>query len=108
MPIVRVRVRLLGLREHVRPVEGEIESERLIVPVKPPVLVRVIVELADWPAITATEVGFAEIVKSPRAWTLTAITETRVAKDRARTTPWTGRNAIAAFVGLSNQSQLNG
>lgn len=65
--VIRVSVTLLGLREHARPVDGAMESERLIVPVKPPVLVSVIVELADWPALTAIEVGFAEIVKSPRA-----------------------------------------
>lgn len=62
-----MRLTLPGVRVQLSPVEGEIESERLIVPVKPPVAVSVIVELADTPALTEANVGFAEMVKSPRA-----------------------------------------
>ena len=58
------KVTLAGLREHDSPVEGEIAEARLTVPVRPPRLVTVIVELAVAPGCTRADVGDAEMVKS--------------------------------------------
>ena len=57
-----VRVMLEGLTDAVRP-EGETLVERETVPVKPLRLVRVIVEMAEEPAVVETMVGLAETLK---------------------------------------------
>lgn len=63
------RETLFGDTKQLRP-EGETVVVRVTVPEKPPVLVRVIVELAEKPASKVIEVGLAEMVKSCAAFTL--------------------------------------
>ena len=58
------RVTLVELSETVSPA-GELLPDRVTVPVNPLRLVRVIVELAVDPAFTLSEVGLADIPKSP-------------------------------------------
>jgi hypothetical protein len=57
------RVKLAGLRKPVRPV-GELEDERVTVPVKLLTLANVIVELDAAPAKTVRLDGLAEMVRS--------------------------------------------
>ncbi len=80
MAMVAVEVRMepgdnntgLGLNEVVRPVTEE-RTERVTLPAKP-VLVRVIVEVAELPATKlAGEAGVAETVKSPVTVTVTLV-----------------------------------
>jgi len=52
-----------GFRDAVGP-EGETVEERLIVPVKPPLLVNEMVEVADDPGETFIDAGLAEMLKS--------------------------------------------
>lgn len=61
---VEVRVTLVGLREHVKPVTGETVATRLTVPVKPPMEATVIVEMPEAPATTVKLVGLAAMEKS--------------------------------------------
>ena len=59
-----LRLILVGLRLHVRPVVGDIELTRLTVPVKPFCPVTVIVDMPAVPAFTVMLVGLAPIMKS--------------------------------------------
>jgi hypothetical protein len=59
--VVVLRVMLVGLRVHVRPVEAVWDSETT--PEKPLVAATVIVEVPDEPTPTLTLVGFAVAVK---------------------------------------------
>jgi len=52
-----------GFRDTVGP-EGETVEERLTVPVKPPMLVREILDVADDPGATVIDEGLAEMRKS--------------------------------------------
>jgi len=56
-------VTVAGLRDAVGPV-GENVEERLTVPVKPPMLVREILDVADDPGATVIDEGLAEMPKS--------------------------------------------
>jgi hypothetical protein len=67
---VELRVTLVGLRVHVRPVDGATVSESVTVPVKPFVAATVIVEVPGVPTITLTVVGLAVTVKSGAAVTV--------------------------------------
>jgi hypothetical protein len=58
------KVRLVGLREHARPVLGEIDEVRVIVPVNPFVGAIMMVEAAVAPAYAVRPVGLAVTVKS--------------------------------------------
>lgn len=58
------RVTLVELSERVRPA-GELLPDRVTVPVNPLRLVRVIVAVAVDPAFTLSELGFADMLKSP-------------------------------------------
>jgi hypothetical protein len=60
-------VTLVGVSVQVKPVAGLIEDVRLTTPLKPWRAVTVIVEVPAVPALVATEVGLAAIVKS---WTV--------------------------------------
>ncbi len=55
--------------------EGDVETDRLIVPLKPLRLVRVMTLVADEPLETLIDVGFVEIEKSPAAVEVT-VTDT--------------------------------
>jgi len=57
-------VTLVGVRVHVRPVEGATVAARLTVPLKPFRAVTVIVEVPEAPARIVTVVGLAAMVKS--------------------------------------------
>lgn len=61
-------VTMVGLRDGTGPA-GEIDGVRLIVPLNPRSLVRVIVEVLDEPCKIVSEDGFAAIEK-PGAWTM--------------------------------------
>jgi hypothetical protein len=63
-------VTLVGESVQVRPVLGEMLSERATVPANPRTLVTTTVDDPEVPALTATLVGLAERVKS---WTVTVI-----------------------------------
>ncbi len=65
---------LVGLTEAVRP-EGATDVERLIVPVKPARLLRVIVEVPELPACSVTVLGLDKIVKSPTPTVTVAVWE---------------------------------
>ena len=56
-------VTVAGFRDAVGPV-GETVEDRLIVPVKPPMLVREILDVADDPGATVIDEGLAEMPKS--------------------------------------------
>jgi hypothetical protein len=62
--VVEERLTLACDSVHVRPVEGEIEMDRLTVSVKPFTPVTVTVDVAVWPARTVAVAGLAENVKS--------------------------------------------
>jgi len=57
-------VMLVVLRVHVSPLDGEIDVERVTVPLKPLTAVTVIVELPLTPGVVLTVVGLANIWKS--------------------------------------------
>lgn len=57
-------VTLVGLREHRRPVAGDVVAARETVPVNPLTAVTVTVEVPMAPALTVTVVGLAVTVKS--------------------------------------------
>ncbi len=59
-----LRLTLAGFTVDVRP-EGVTDVERLIVPVKPARLLRVMVEVPELPACTVTVLGLDKMVKSP-------------------------------------------
>ena len=61
--VVALRVILVGLRVHVKPVAGETVAVKATVPVKPFVAATVMVEVAGVPTIAFTEVGLAVTVK---------------------------------------------
>jgi hypothetical protein len=61
---VVVRVMVVGLRLQVSPVEGEMRSVRLTVPMNPFALETVTVDVPLWPENTKTLVGLALTVKS--------------------------------------------
>lgn len=61
------RVMLRGEREQVRPVEGEMESERVTVAANPLRLVTLTEEVPTTPVFRVTDPGLAPIVKS---WTV--------------------------------------
>ena len=61
---------IAGLREQVRPVDGEIVWDRATDPMKPLTPETVIVELPGLPTATLTVVGLAATVKSAAAVTL--------------------------------------
>jgi hypothetical protein len=61
--VVALRVILVGLRMHVRPVAGEMASVKATVPTKPLVAVTVIIEVAGVPTTAFTAVGLAVTVK---------------------------------------------
>jgi hypothetical protein len=63
-------VTLVGLRLHVRPVDGDIDALNDTALLNPFRLEIVIVEVPAVPALTVTEVGLALIVKSGAAPTL--------------------------------------
>jgi len=58
------RVTLVGVRVQLIPVVGDVATVRLTVPVKPPMLATVIVELPDVPTGMESEVGLAVTEKS--------------------------------------------
>ena len=58
---------LVVLRVHVSPLDGEIDVERVTVPLKPLTAVTVTVDVPEAPALIVTLVGLAVIVKS---WTV--------------------------------------
>ena len=60
-------VMLVGARAQVRPVVGDTDAVRLTTPAKPCSEVIVMVDVPAEPALSATEVGLAIIVKS---WTV--------------------------------------
>ena len=62
--VLVLRVILVGLRVHVRPVDGETVFVNPTVPVKPLVAETVIVEVPGEPITTLTLVGLAAMVKS--------------------------------------------
>jgi hypothetical protein len=62
--VVLVRVILVELRVHVKPVGGDTVSDNATVPVKPLIAETVIVEVPAEPTETLTLVGLAVIVKS--------------------------------------------
>jgi hypothetical protein len=68
--VVVLRVILVGLRVHVRPVAGETVSVKATVPVKPFVAATVIVEVAGVPTTAFTAVGLAVTVKLGAAVTV--------------------------------------
>ncbi len=79
-----LRLTVVGDSEVVSP-EGETELDRVIVPVNPAKLVRLIVAVFELPAWTVTEPGVDDIVKSPtptvmvvvwESWPLVAVTVT--------------------------------
>jgi len=55
---------VVGVRVHVRPVEGDTVEVRLTTPANPLTAVAVIVEVLATPAFTVKVVGLADIVKS--------------------------------------------
>ncbi len=57
-------VALVGFRAQLMPAEGELIEVKLTTPVNPLTAVTVIVDVPAWLTLTATLVGFAEIVKS--------------------------------------------
>ena len=59
-----VRETLVGLQDTDKPVEGMTDSERATLPVKPPMLATLTVEVPLEPAWKPTVAGFAEIAKS--------------------------------------------
>jgi hypothetical protein len=61
-----VRVTLVGLTETVGPF-GETDGDRVIVPAKPPRLVRVIVEEPEAPCASEKDEGLDEMLKSGEA-----------------------------------------
>jgi hypothetical protein len=67
--VVLLRVTLAGASAHVRPVDGETVSERVIVPVNPFSPVTVIVEVPAVPTLTVRAVGLAATLKSGAAVT---------------------------------------
>jgi hypothetical protein len=62
--VVVLNATLVGLRLHVKPVDGDTAFVRLTVPVKPSRPVTVIVDVPDGPAMIVTLVGLAARVKS--------------------------------------------
>ncbi len=69
-----LRGTLVGLTEAVKP-EGVTDVERLIVPVKPARLLRVMVEVPELPACTVIVLGLDETVKSPTPTVTVAVWE---------------------------------
>ncbi len=67
-----VRVTLAGATPAVKP-DGDTEVERLIVPVNPATLFRLIVAVPELPACTVTELGVDEMVKSPTPTVMVAV-----------------------------------
>ncbi len=64
---------LVGLRVHVSPMLGEIDADRVTVPVKPLTAVTVIVELPLTPGVVLTVVGLANIWKSTTRTDIVAV-----------------------------------
>ena len=61
--VVLVRVMLVGVRVQVRPVDGEMVSVNVTVPMKPFVAATVIVDVPGEPTTALTAVGLAVTVK---------------------------------------------
>ncbi len=64
---------LVVLRVHVSPLTGEIDVERVTVPLKPLTAVTVIVELPLTPGVVLTVVGLANIWKSTTRTDIVAV-----------------------------------
>ena len=64
---------LVVLRVHVSPLNGEIDVERVTVPLKPLTAVTVIVELPLTPGVVLTVVGLANIWKSTTRMDIMAV-----------------------------------
>ena len=77
------RVTLVGLSEHVRPLEGETDAPNPIVPVKPPNAVAVMVTGDAFPPVKVTVVGLAAREKSCNVYVTKAWCEIEPL------TPWT-------------------
>jgi hypothetical protein len=62
-----------GLRVHARPLLGEIDVDRVTVPLKPLTAVTVMVELPLTPGVVLTVVGLANIWKSTTLTLIVAV-----------------------------------